>query len=138
MRFFQKRVKKKAKILENLGKNVQNLKIFWKRLAHVCDYCTLETARICRLIFFCKFCLLVLNYFMWIKVVASEIVLSKLFTLVFSVLNFVFLTTSLSTVLLNFFNSTGAVFNLPRYKLFTFVFILFRLVGTLTSLLMSS
>ena len=75
---------------------------------------------------------------MWIKVVASEIVLSKLFTLVFSVLNFVFLTTSLSTVLLNFFNSTGTVFNLPRYKLFTFVFILFRLVGTLTSLLMSS
>ena len=34
---------------------------------------------------------------MSIKVVASEIFLSKLFTLVFSVLNFAFLTTSLST-----------------------------------------
>ena len=49
---FSEKGKKKAKILENLGKNVQNLKIFWKRLAHVCDYCTLETARICPVLFF--------------------------------------------------------------------------------------
>ena len=44
---------------------------------------------------FCKFCLPVLYWFMWIKVVASEFsfldyLVSKLITFVFSVLNFVF------------------------------------------------
>ena len=47
--------------------------------------------------FFSKFCLSVLYWFMWINVVASGIFFSKLFTFVFSVLNFVFLTTSLVT-----------------------------------------
>ena len=60
---------------------------------------------------------------MGIKVVA--------FTFVFSVLKFVFLTTSLSTTLPNFFKSTGANFNLPTSKSSTFVFKLFKLVGTL-------
>ena len=64
--------------------------------------------------------------------------LSKLFTFAFSVLNFAFYTTSSSTTSLNFFKSTGTVFNLPASKLATFVFELFPLFGTLTSLLMSS
>ena len=58
----------------------------------------------------------------------------KVVTFVFSVLNFVFLTTSLSTTSLNFFKSTGTVFNLPRSKSSTFVFRLFRVVGTLVGL----
>ena len=49
---------------------------------------------------------------MWIKVVASEILFSKVCTFVFSELNFAFLTTSLSTTLLNFFKVTVIVFNL--------------------------
>ena len=53
-------------------------------------------------------------------------------------LNFVFLTTSLSTASLKFFKSTGTVFSLPTSKSPTFVFILFKIVGTLTSLLISS
>ena len=56
----------------------------------------------------------------------------------YSVLNFVFLTTSLSTASINFFKSTVAVFNLPTCKSFTYVFKLLKLVGTLFSLLMSS
>ena len=75
---------------------------------------------------------------MWIKVVASEIFFSKLFTFVFGVLNFVFLTTSLSTTSLNFYKSTGAVFNLPASKSSTIAFKLFKLVQTLTGLLMSN
>ena len=47
-----------------------------------------------------------------------------------------FLTTSLSTTSLTFFKSTGTVFNLPTSKSSTTVFKLFRLVGTLVSLLM--
>ena len=51
-------------------------------------------------------------------------------------LNFVFLTTSLSTTSLNFFKSIGTVFNLPTSKSSTFVLKLLKLVGT--SLLVSS
>ena len=53
-------------------------------------------------------------------------------------LNFVFLTTSLSTTSLNFCKFAGTVFNLPTSKSSTFVFKLFKLVGTLNSLSMSS
>ena len=53
-------------------------------------------------------------------------------------LNFVFLTTSLSTTSLNFIKFTGAVFNLPASKSSTFVFELFKLVGILLCLVMSS
>ena len=53
-------------------------------------------------------------------------------------LNFLFFITSLSTASLNFFKSTGTVFNLPTSKSSTFAFILLKLVGTLVSLLMSS
>ena len=67
---------------------------------------------------------------MLIKVVTSGSFFSKLFTFVYSVLNFVFLTNSLSTTSLNLFKSTGTVFNLPTSKSFTFVFQLFKLVGT--------
>ena len=72
---------------------------------------------------------------MLIKVVASGIILPKLFTFIFSVLNFVFLTASLSTTSLNFFKSTGIVLNLPISRSSTFVCKLFKLVGKLTSLL---
>ena len=51
-------------------------------------------------------------------------------------LNVVFLTTSLSTTLTNFFKSIGKVFKTS--KLSTFAFKLIKLVGTLTNLLMSS
>ena len=73
-----------------------------------------------------------------VKVSKSGIHFSKLFSFVFSKLDFLFLTTSLSTTSLNFFKSTGKVFNLPTSKSSTFVFKLFKLVGTLVSLLMSS
>ena len=75
---------------------------------------------------------------MGIKVVASEIFFSKLFPFVFIALNFVFLTTSLSTASFNFFESLRTIFNLPTSKSSTFVFKLFKLVGTFTTLLMSS
>ena len=75
---------------------------------------------------------------MSIDVVALGIFFSKLFTFVFSVLNFAFLTTSLSTTSLYFFKSTGTVFNLPTSESATLLFKLFKLVGTLTNLLMSS
>ena len=52
-------------------------------------------------------------------------------------LNFVFLTTSLSTTFI-FLKSTGTVFTLPASKSSTFVFKLFNLAGTLTSLGMSN
>ena len=53
-------------------------------------------------IFFSKLCLSVLYWFMWIKVIAAGILLSKLFTLVPGVLDYLFLTTSLSTASFNF------------------------------------
>ena len=53
-------------------------------------------------------------------------------------LNFVFLTTLLSTTSLNFFKPERTIFNLPRSKSCTFVFKLFKLVGILVSLLVSS
>ena len=53
-------------------------------------------------------------------------------------LNFVFLKTSLANTSLNFFKSTGTVFNLPTSESSTFAFKLFKLVGTLNNLLMSS
>ena len=53
-------------------------------------------------------------------------------------LNFLFFITSLSTASLNFFKSTGTVFNLPTSKSSTFALILLELVGTLVSLLISS
>ena len=68
---------------------------------------------------FCKFGLSVFCWLIWIKVVPSGIFLSSLFLFVFIVSNFVFLATSIPTVS-------------------TFVFKIFRLVGTLTNLLTSS
>ena len=56
---------------------------------------------------------------------------------IFSVLIFSFSKTLLSTVSLNVFKSTGSVFNFPISKSSTFVLKLFRLVGTLTSLIIS-
>ena len=59
---------------------------------------------------------------MSIKVVALGIFFSKIFTFTFRVLNFVFLTTSLSTTSLStiyyyfFFKSAITVFNLPTAK----------------------
>ena len=73
--------------------------------------------------FFGKTCLSVLIY-----VVLPRIFISKLFTFLFSVLNFVILTTSLSTTSLNLFKATGTVFNLPTSKSFTFVFKLFKII----------
>ena len=49
-----------------------------------------------------------------------------------------FLSTSLSTTSLNFFKYTEKVFSLPTSKSFTFVFKVFKLDGTLTSLLIST
>ena len=60
---------------------------------------------------------------MSIKVVVLGILFSKLFTFAFSVLNFVFLITALSTTSLNFFKSTGTVFDLPASKSFSFFFV---------------
>ena len=54
----------------------------------------------------------------------------------FSVLNFVFLTTSLLSVSLEFFRSTGTAFCWPTPKSSIFVFKLFELVGTEINLLM--
>ena len=85
------------------------------------------------LIFFSRFFLPVLYWFMWIKVVSSGNCFSYIL-----VLNSVFLTTSLSTTSLHFFTSTVTVFNLKTSKSSTFIFILFKLVRTLTSSLMSS
>ena len=48
------------------------------------------------------------------------------------------LTTSFFTTSLNFPKSTGTVFNSPTFKSFTFLFKLFKLVGTLINLLISS
>ena len=79
-----------------------------------------------------------LYWFIWINEVVSGAFFSKLFIFVFSVLNFVFLTTSLVTTSVNFFGNTGTVFNLTTYKSPTIVFKLFILVGALTNLLMSS
>ena len=53
-------------------------------------------------------------------------------------LNFVFLTTLLSTASLNFYNSIGTVFNIPTSKLSTFVFKVFKLVETLSIFLRPS
>ena len=55
------------------------------------------------------------------KVVALVIFFSELFTLVFSVLNFLLLTTSLSYTSPDFFKSTGIVLNLPTSKSSFFV-----------------
>ena len=49
-----------------------------------------------------------------------------------------FLATSLSTTSLNFFTSTGTVFNLPASKSSTFVFELFKLRRILAGLFTSS
>ena len=51
----------------------------------------------------------------------------KLFTFAFSVLNFLFLATSLSTTSFTFFTFTGIVFSLPKSKSSAFVFRLFKL-----------
>ena len=85
--------------------------------------------------FFSKFCLSVLYWFVWTKVHASGILLSQLFTFVFSFLNFLFLATYLITASLHFFKSTSSVSNLPTS---TFVFKLFKPVGPLTNLLVPS
>ena len=85
-------------------------------------------SKMCSSVFICNF-----YWFMWNKAVASGIFSCKWFTFVFSVLNSVFLTTSLSTTSLNFFKSTGSVFNLPTSRSYTFAFKLNKLVETLTS-----
>ena len=54
---------------------------------------------------------------------------------VLSVINFVFLITSLSTTS-HFLKSTGIVFNLSTSKSSTFAFKLFNVVGTLPNLAM--
>ena len=63
---------------------------------------------------------------------------SKLFTFGFSVLNFVFLTTSLSVTLLNFVKTIEKILNLPTSKSSTFDFELFISGGTITNLWMFS
>ena len=75
---------------------------------------------------------------MRINVVESKILFSKLIIFVFNVLNFIFLTTSSSTTTRNFSRSAGEVYHLPTSKLSSFVLKLFKLVVTLTSLLMFS
>ena len=65
---------------------------------------------------------------MWMNVIVWGILLSNLFTSVFSVLKFVFLRTLLSTTLLNFFGTTEVVFSLLTSKVCTFVFKLFKLI----------
>ena len=75
---------------------------------------------------------------MGIKIVASGMLLSELFTFELSLLNFEFLTTSLLTTSPNSFKSTGKVFNLSTSKSSTYIFKLSRPVRTLTNLLMSS
>ena len=57
---------------------------------------------------------------------------------VFNVLNFMFLTTSLSTTSLNLFKFIGTVFNLTISNSSTFLKKIFKLLGTFTSVLMSS
>ena len=74
---------------------------------------------------------------MWIKEVESGMLL-QLFTFAFSVLNFSFLPTLSSTTSLYFVTSTVTAVNLPIPKSSTFVFKLFKLVGTLIIQLMSS
>ena len=75
---------------------------------------------------------------MLIKAVALGIFFSNLFTFVYSMLNLVVLTTSLSTTLLKFFKSAGTVFNWPASKSSTFVLKLLKVVGTLAIILKSS
>ena len=68
---------------------------------------------------------------MWIKVVPLGVLFSKLSTIIFSVLNFVLLTTSSSTTSLNSYKPT--VFNLSTSKASTFVLELSKLVNLLIS-----
>ena len=75
---------------------------------------------------------------MSIKVVASRTFLFSLFTFAFSLLLTVFSITSLFTEWLNFLKHIRTICNSPTSKTSTFVFQLFKLVGTLTNLLMSS
>ena len=65
-------------------------------------------------------------------------IFSNSFAFVFSVVNFVFLTTFLLTTSLNFFKTTGTVFNVPKSTSSIYVLKLFKLVETLTNLLMPS
>ena len=74
---------------------------------------------------------------MWIKLVAPLILFSKSFTFAFGISNFAFFATSFFTKSSSFkFEQT--VFNLTTFKSSTFGFKLFRLVGTLTYLLIPS
>ena len=75
---------------------------------------------------------------MGIKIVASGMLLSELFTFELSLLNFEFLTTSLLTTTPNSFKSTGKVFNLSTSKSSTSILKLSKPVKTLTNLLSSS
>ena len=87
------------------------------------------------MIFFSEFCLSVcLSEFLF----ASEIFFSKLSAFVFSELNSVFLITSIPTASLHFLRSIETVFDLAAFKSSNFVFRLFRIVGALTNLLISS
>lgn len=83
-------------------------------------------------IFSSKFFLSVFYWFFSIKVAVSEIYFSKLFTFVFRLLNFVFLTPSLLTISLISFISVGTVFNIPTSKSAVLFLKLFKAVGTLT------
>ena len=75
---------------------------------------------------------------MWIKIVASGMLLSKLFSFKLSLLNFEYLTTCLLTTSPNSFKYTGKVFNLSTSKSSTSIFKLSKPVKTLTNLLMSN
>ena len=72
--------------------------------------------------FFSKFYWSVLHWFASIKVATSRTFFINLFTFAFIVLNLMFLATSLFTISLNFFKSTGTVFNLRISKSSTLVF----------------
>ena len=87
---------------------------------------------------FSRFCLSVLYWFMWTNIVASGIYFLNYLLLSLLCWNLCFLTISLFTISLNFFQSTGTVFNLPTSKSSTFVFEFFKQVGTLVSFSMSS
>ena len=46
VQFFRKNGKKKDKIFENFGKNVQNLELYWERVVIACNYHMQWTTRI--------------------------------------------------------------------------------------------
>ena len=75
---------------------------------------------------------------MRVNVVASGILFSKSFTFVFSVLNFVYLTISLSTTSLIFSGLQEQFLIYQHLNHLLLFFKLFKLVGTLTNLSISN